>query len=339
MPDEKPVADATEASDRAYRAELEERVKKSAEDMGISTEEKPEEPAKDDPEAPAEETEEVEGEGEGEDEKKPADEKYSKALRKIQKQEAELQQFKSQVIAQERDVKQREQKVQQNEQELGQFIRQLQLDPFITLMKAGLMSEDDAEYASKQLYFQSKAAASDPKNKQEAERLRRERQLALESQQTRQEIDKLKREREQERQEAQQRQNTDAYVARIDATIEAQKVKAPLLAKALEKHPAETRQELLRIANDLSYAKQAYADPQLVILAWVKERKRILASMGINEPAAKSTSEQAKSKPAAEKKGTPNGANGSSQAQADLDADKAFKAELKARLDGTYVEP
>jgi hypothetical protein len=337
------AADTSAAEEAAYKAELAERVKRGVEEMGISTEEKPtepakEEPAKEDPETEdSEETEESEGEDTEAEEEKPEG-KYSKAFRKLQKQEAELQQFKSQILQQERELKQRYEKQQANEAELGQFIRQLQLDPFGTLMKAGLLNEDDAEYASKQLYFHSKAAAADPKSKLEAERLRRERQVLLEAQQTRREVEELRREREKERTEAQKQASLNGYISKIDSTVESYKAKTPLLAKALEKNPTRTRQELLQIANDLSYAKQEFADPSLVILAWVKQRKQLLADHGITEPVAKS--EQAKSKTAAEKKGPTDGKSTKSAQSSVVDdeaAEAAFQKELRERLNGTYA--
>lgn len=338
MADEKPGAEASDAADVAYRNELAERVKKDVEGMGISTEEKPAEPAKEDPDAPPEEKDgdERKDTEEGEEEKPEEKGQYSKAFRKLQKQEAELQTFKTQILAADREIKQREQRVSQGERELGAFIKALQLDPFETLIKNNLMTEDQAEYASKQLYYRSKAAAGDPKNKAEADRLRREYEGRREVQDANARIQRLEDERARERAEVQQAQQREAYVAKLDATINSYKSKTPLLAKALEKNPDRTNLELRQIAIDLSNKKQALADPGLVVLAWITERKRLLADHGLSEPVA-TTTEQAKSKPAAEKKGPSNGTTQSSkQAQSEADAEAKFKAELKARLEGTY---
>jgi len=349
MAEEKLVADEATKAEAEYRRQLAEHMKGDIEKLGISTEEKkPEEPpkeegdeAKDEPEdTDSEEEKEPEGdeeaEGEGDEEKG----KYSKAFRKLQKQEAELQSFKSQVLAQERDLKQREQKIQATQTELTTWIKQLQVDPFGTLLKAGLINEDDAEYASKQLYYHSKTAASDPKNKLEAERLRRERELLLEQRQTRAQLERMERERQAEKAEAQQKQETDAYVAKIESTVSAYKAKTPLLAQALEKNPTRTRQELFKIAHDLSAAKGEFADPGLVVLAWTKQRKQLLADHGIKEPVA--SSEKVQSKSAAEKKGPTNGKSNGSTAQKPTDdadaADAAYRKKLAAMLKGEEVD-
>lgn len=349
MADAAPAVDETAKAEAAYKAELAERVKRDAQDMGISTEEKkPEEPSKEEPKEPeAEESEKDDSDdpdndpdyaAPDEDEEKPKDEKYSKALRRLQKQESELQQFKAQVLQQERDLKTRVEKQTHAEAELGQFIRSLQLDPYGTLMKAGLLTEDDAEYASKQLYFHSKAAAADPKSKAEADRLRREREVLLEAQKARREVEAIRREREEENKKAQQERATNEYIAKIDTAVEAQKSKHPLLVKALEKNPTRTRKELLQFANDLSYSKKEYADPSLVILAWVKHRKELLSDYGLVEPVAKSN--QAKSTSAVEKKGQTNGQQTKQQKAQLTDEEKeaAFQKELRERLAGTYVE-
>lgn len=332
----------------AYKAQVAEMVKGSLEGMGVNTDpppaEKPkEEPKKDeDAEKPAVEDEEskegeeaAEGdEDEGDDEKKPKDEKYSTALRKLQKEEQRLAEFKTQVLARERDIQQREHKTKEQEAEIASFIRSLRVDPYNTLLKAGLLNEDDAEYISKQLYYNSKAAASDPKSKAEADRIRRERETHLENQENRRRLERLEREREEERGETKRQQELTGYVSRVDQAVEAQKQKHPLLAKALEKNPSRTRQELFKIANDLSYAKQAYADPGLVILAWVKERKSLLSDLGINEPAK--PPEKVQSKPAAEKRGIPDAKQPGSSAQAP--DDDAYQKELRARLRGEWSE-
>lgn len=324
-----------------YKAELARLVKGDAEAMGIQVpaeeEKKPDEPDKEEPEEKAE-GEEVDGEEEGEEK---APDKYSAALRKLQKEESRLQDLKSTVLQQQREVASRWEQVQKQEAELAGFIKQLRVDPFPTLLRAGILTEDDAEYISKQLYYHSKTASADPKNKLEADRIRRDREQRLEAEQTRAEVDRLRRERDEERQAAQQKAATDAYAAKIEAAVDAQKSKHSLLAKALEKSPARTKAELFKIANDLSYAKQAYADPGLVILAWVKERKEWLADHGITEPVKKLTPEQDKSKKPEEKRGTPDGKPAPSKmgqyGTPEFDQ-AAYDAKLKRMLAGEDVD-
>lgn len=339
MADEKAPQGTPAPDSPEYKAELDRLVKGEAEAMGIKVpdaeEKKPDEPDA----VEGEEEEKPEGEegDEEEGEEKPPD-KYSAALRKLQKEESRLQDLKNTVLQREREITQREQKAQKDEAEIAGFIKQLRVDPFQTLLRAGIITEDDAEYISKQLYYHSKTASADPKNKAEADRLRRDREYRLEAEENRQRIARLEKEREEERQQVAQKQNLDAYVGKIDAAVESQKSKHPLLAKALEKNTARTRAELFKIANDLSYAKQAYADPGLVILAWVKERKAFLAELGVNEPQKTAPApEQAKSKNAAEKRGTPDGKTASKTlgqyGTPEFDQ-AAYDAELKRRLSG-----
>lgn len=338
MADEKAPQGSPAPDSPEYKAELAKLIKGDVEAMGIKVddpEKKPEEPETPDGEEKEEpEGEEVEGE-EDEDGEKKAPDKYSAALRKLQKEESRLQDLKSTVLQKEREIVQREQQASKTEQELAAFIKQVRLDPFTTLLNAGILNQDDAEYISKQLYYNSKTAAADPKNKAEADRIRREREARLEAEQTRAEVAALKRERDEERAKAEQKQNLDVYVGKIDAAVESQKTKHPLLAKALEKNAARTRSELFKIANDLSYAKQAYADPGLVILAWVKERKAFLAELGVAEPVKKQP-EQDKSKKPDEKRGTPDGkpaVNAQPGTPAAFD-EAAYYRELNQRLRG-----
>lgn len=339
MADEKPAAGtpAPDAVEAEYKAELARRVSGAAEELNAEDKPEPEEKPEGETEPDAEEDgeEEATEDEEGDGEEKPEDKgKYSKAFRKLQKEEAGLQQFKATVLAKERDVQAREQKVQAGEQELLGFIKQLRLDPFSTLLKHGILSEDDAEYASKQLYYHSKAAQTDPKNKLEAERLRREREVSLEARSTREEVEKMKRELEAERSATRRDADLNAYVAKFDATVESYKAKNSLLAKAMVQNPARTRRELLQVANDLSAAKQAFADPGLVILAWAKERKAFLAELGVNGAAAP-VPQKDKSKSAVEKKG-PSDGKSKSQTEAAFDQ-AAYDKELRERLNGTWA--
>lgn len=332
MADEK-VPQGTPAPDSAeYQAEVARLMKGDAEAA------KPDEPKPDEPEEPKGEEEEKpegeEAEDEEEGEEKPPD-KYTAALRKLQKEESRLQDLKATILQRDREITQREQKAQKDEQEIASFIKAIRVDPFQTLLKAGILTEDDAEYISKQLYYHSKTASVDPKNKAEADRIRREREFRLEAEENRHRIARLEKEREDERAQATQKQNLDAYVSKIDAAVEAQKSKHSLLAKALEKNPARTKQELFKIANDLSYAKQAYADPGLVILAWVKERKAFLAELGVNEPVKKQP-ETDKSKNPDKPRGTPDGKPASKLGQygtPEFDQ-AAYDAELRRHLRG-----
>jgi len=223
---------------------------------------------------------------------------------------------------------------------VDEIIQELRAKPHITLLKHGLITEQELEYASKQLWYMSPAAQADPKTRAEAERLMREQALLLESQKTRQEVENLKRQQEYERQQAQLLQAREVYSTKLEATVEQYKQKTPLLAKALEKNPQRTLQEIYEKAAELSAAKKAFADPALVILAWTKARKQLLGDYGVAEPVA--TKEQEKSKTAAKEKGPTNGksktaAQDSSQLT-DEEKDAKYRKQLAAMLRGEAVE-
>ena len=339
----------------AYKAELAallaaEKAEIDAEDAkDTPAEKKPadaEVPAKDDAESKDDAEDEAEDEATDEDAEAEAEEgegdeepdgksKYSKALRKLQKDEASLQQFKTQVLAKEKTVVEREQRAVTAERELRDFISAVKLDPVHTLIKAGLISEDEIGHIARQLHFLSPEALKDPRSRPEAERLRRERERELESKRVGSEVEKMRREREQERAQAQQDAQLDGYISKLDATAQASKAKHPVLAQALEKDAARTERELRAVAHELAVAKQGFADPALVVLAWLKQRKQVLAAHGIAEAAV--VPNKAKSTKPAEQKGATDAAKKAATAPPpDNDEDKpgtpAYQRKLKAML-------
>lgn len=311
---------------------------KPKEEEGEPEEKEEDKEEKDGEEEPAtdEEAEKEEADGEKAPEGK---EKYSQAFRKLQQREAEVQQFKNQVLQREKELQHREQKVAQGEAELVQFIKDLNTDTFETLLRYGLIDQEKADYMARQLYLRSAAAANDPKARLEADRLKQHEKLREGQREVERQLKALQEQREQERKKQADEYELNQYVARFDATIEGNKAKRPLLARALEKLPNETREELFRIASQLAEAKDEYPDPTLVILAWEKRIRGTLAAHGANGQPAASTANPVKSKPADEKKGPSNGkSNGSTKAAVtDEEKEAAYQKELRARLNGTYV--
>jgi hypothetical protein len=351
--EEKPATPATEtaapdpaAVEADYQKHLASLMK------GEEPEEKPEEPEKkpEDPEKPKtdeeEEAEEADKTDAGDDTTEDEDDdgkekgKYSKAFRELQKRESSIQQMKHEVLQREQTVYKAHQEIERREQELAGFIKQLEVDPYETLLKAGLLSEDAAEYASKQLYYRSRAAQADPRNRAEADRLQREYRLQRETAETRQEVDKLRRQQEHERQQAQLYQARENYSAKLESTVSTYKSKTPLLAAALAKNPQRTLKEIYEVAAELSAAKQQFADPALVVLAWTKARKQLLADHGIAEPVA--SSEKEKSNSADKKKGPTNGKSKTavqdSAQLTDEEKDAKYRKQLAAMLRGESVE-
>lgn len=340
MAEEKPAAGGAAFDEKVYQKGL-------AENMGLTgdkpeePEEKPEEPEKkEDGEEKKEEEEPDKGDetSDGDDDsdddeptKAKGDEKYSKAFRKLQQEESRLQQMKGQVIAAERALRQREAQIQKTESELVDFVKKVRLHPIDALLENGLIKEDDLEYISKQLYFGSKAAAADPKNRAESDRLRRERQLLIDQEEMRRELANYRQERENEQSQLAQQRALDAYTNKFDAAVEEYKSKTPLLAEALKKNPARTRKELYELANEISVSKKDWADPQYVLIRWVKERKALLAELGAKAPEA--TNEKAKSESAAKSKGQSEKSSKPTQSEADEAArERQYRKELHEHL-------
>lgn len=360
MADEKPAAPAVDEAakaEAAYNERLASLISGASDDTDsplVPKSDTPEEKPKKEEGEPEEKEEEEDKEGEGEPaadeeaDKEEADgekapegkEKYSQAFRKLQQKEAEVQQFKNQVLQRERELQHREQKLAQGESEVVQFIKDLNTDTFETLLRYGLIDQEKADYMARQLYLRSAAAANDPKARLEADRLKAHEKLREGQREVERQLKLLQEQRELERQKQADDYQLNQYVARFEATIEGNKVKRPLLARALEKLPNETREELFRIASQLAEAKDEYPDPTLVILAWEKRIKTTLAAHEALKEQPASTTNPVKSKPADEKKGPSNGkSNGSSTKAAVTDEEKeaAYQKELRARLNGTWT--
>lgn len=347
MADEK-APEGAAASEDAYQKELAAMVKGAADeaepkpdDKEPKEPEKKEETSEETDEADADDDPDSDGNDEEEGKEKPEKDegKYSKAFRKLQKEEAQLQAFKATVLEERKANEKLRAELTSQERELAAFVKAIQLDPFETLFQARLLTEEQAEYISKQLYYRSKAAQADPKNREIADRLRREEAIRIEAQETKNRLARFEQEREEERRQAEQKQQLEAYSQKFESTLTTYKTKTPLLAKALEKSPARTMQELYAIANDMSAAKKSYADPIAVIFEWNKRRKELLADYGIGtSPSKPAAAPAASNKPnppsAVEKKGPPNGKTDSSTAtSATGDLDEAtYWRELKKML-------
>lgn len=360
MADEKPAAVVDEAAkaEAVYRSTLAKMVnegeettepekkppsekedEKEGEDKPADTSTDEEGDKKEEEEPSTSDDEEGGEEGDKEAEAPEEQSKYSKAFRKLQQQEAQLQAFKTQIVTKERELQQREHQAQQAEEELRTFIRDLKVDPFEVLFRNGLINEDEAEHLAKQLYYRSRAAAADPKSRAEAERLRREQAMRMESLETKRAIARLQQEREAEKAQLASDRQLDGYVSRLEATIDAYKSKTPLLAKAWEKDPARTREQIYSLVKKLGAPTGEFPEPGAAVLEWLKERKRVLALHGYAEPAPVATDNKDKSKTAVEKKGPSNGKTTQSSKAPTTDEEKeaAYQKELRARLNGTYV--
>lgn len=351
MPDEIPNTEAAPKDDSAYKAELASLLAKDRVDSEVEVpkpeappeKEKKPEVAEDDSDDDEDVSEDDE-DSDGDEEELEGKGKYSQALRKLRKEEASLHTFKAQILNQQKEFQAKEQKFHSDVQGFQQFVRELKVDPFRVLTAHGFITEDDAEYISKQLYFNSKSAAADPKNRAEAERLRRDRERDLDNKKALDAVEKMRQERDTERAEASQKAELDAYVGKISSAAAGHRAKSPELAKALDKFPEQTNQELIRIAHSLSEAKGELADSKLVVLAWVKHHKaetarykELMAEAG--EPVAV-VDNKAKSTKPVEQKGAANGKTNaekgtqSHSAEDSAARDALYKKQLAEMLKG-----
>lgn len=361
MADENTAAEGTPApaaADPGYKAELAamlaaEQAEQDAADA--PPEKKPEPPKAEDAEPKSEENDDAEEADEDEDADEPdADEegdedgegeeepegksKYSKALRTLQKEKESLQEFKTKVLADQKAVVAERERLKGELVEFRSFVQTFKRDPAGTLIRAGLMTDEDIGYMARQLYLMSPEAAKDPRSKQEAERLRREYDREQEHRKTAAEVEKLRQEREAERRQAQQDAEINAYVTKVNAAADSYKAKTPELEKALSKAPERTRRELLRVAHELSEAKGELADPKLVVLAWTKQRKQLLAELAdAGAAVAVEPPKKDKSKKPAEQKGATDAQRKTETAPPPADdEDKpgtpAYKRKLRAML-------
>lgn len=133
--------------------------------------------------------------------------------------------------------------------------------------------EDDFEELSKIFHGYSKAAASDPKWKDYARNLQRDRATRRELAETRAELKKLSTDLSREREERSQVEQRDQYLGRIaksagDST--------PLLQKDLDARGPATREALRRIALAMAERDNETPEPKAVAAAYERRRRAAL---------------------------------------------------------------
>lgn len=254
----------------------------------VEDEEDTEPAADDDADADIDAPEVAEAEADPVDDDQPPgdkDEPYAKAFLKLQKEKRAFQAFKSSVLAKEAEVAATKTKLEQSEGEIVAFVQKLRRDPFKTLLDAGLLTADDAEYVSQQLHFNSAAAAKDPRNRAEAERLRAARELALEVRETKAEMARLRAEQEEStrrgREEAAAHAQVDKFRADLNTQVKQFQAKTPIFATAMKQDAAGTKSELEQLAGEMYRRDGKIPAPIQVLLAWTKREKTILARQGV----------------------------------------------------------
>jgi hypothetical protein len=350
--DEKAEGTAASASDpeTAYMEGLNARLRGEAKDddeAPPADEDKKDEPVEEaaedddaDADAAEDESEDKEPEAAEEDADEDEDEVDKDALRKLQKEKRSFERVKTEVLALERDVKEREQRVGKAEAGWKAFLSEFDVRPVETLLESGRLDQAAIDYLARQLFLHTTDAKKDPRSKVEAERLQRERARDREARMANERVSRLEREREEERAAAQGERDLKNYVSNIDTSIETYRAKTPLLTKALAKDPAETKREVYAVAYELAQANNGqFVEPGKALLTWEKRERARLERLGFTAQAAAPPSgtqdKKAKSKTAAKSQGQ--GDTKKTDATADSDDEpvlegEAYMAELRRRL-------
>lgn len=167
-------------------------------------------------------------------------------------------------------------------------------DPASVLAELGL-TDDDFGPTAQQLYLRSKAV--DPKHRERADQVMREREAAMSLAELRKEVQTLRQERERETSAIAAERAAAEYLAAVEKAVSD---KAPLVARLAAKNPAKARQRFAEMAIELS-ADGDTPDPADVIAALEARRLEELADLGLDpatilKPATKTKTTEAEEK-------------------------------------------
>jgi hypothetical protein len=153
--------------------------------------------------------------------------------------------------------------------------------PADVLAELGL-GEDDYEAAAKDIYARSKAAAADPKAKDAAIRMQREREATDDRVALRKEMAELKSQLAEREQSAKYEQAWNGYLS--DVTKAATAEASPLLKNAIEKNPARAAKTIRETAQQIYEETGEWPGAVDVVVAYDKARRAELAEYGIDIP-------------------------------------------------------
>lgn len=157
-------------------------------------------------------------------------------------------------------------------------------DPAGVLSELGL-TEDDFEPAARDIYARSKAAAADPKAKDAAIRMQREREANDKLSQLERKHAELEAKLAEKEQQAKYEQAWTGFLGDVGKTAET--AEAPLMKAALAKNPTKTQQQIRQVCEQLYQETDEWPDPADVVATWEKLKRAELAELGIEAPAAK----------------------------------------------------
>lgn len=164
-------------------------------------------------------------------------------------------------------------------------------DPAGVLRALGL-SEDDLGPAARQLWAHSKEQSADPKNREAAARLMKEREAEDRISKLERELAEERKAREAEKSRAQTESRVNEYLTGITKAVSAED--HPLAARAVEKSPERARMRFAAIAHELSERDGDLPDADDVLAEYEKRRRAELEEDGVDvaamlkrKPAAK----------------------------------------------------
>lgn len=175
------------------------------------------------------------------------------------------------------------------------------------LLELGL-TDEDLEHAARDIYAHSKKGSEDPKNKEAALRARLVREQAEEVKALRKRLDEKDETEKKSKEEAEQRKAVDGHLDRFAAAAK-KTDRYPLAKSYLAKDPQSARAELEVVAGRLAQQLGAMPDPNDVIKAFEKDRRRVLRAHGLDPkklyPSASSATATEKADTDTKKKPTP----------------------------------
>jgi hypothetical protein len=169
--------------------------------------------------------------------------------------------------------------------QFAQLKARAKYDPAAVLSALGL-TDDDYEAAARDLYARSKAAAGDPKHKDAAIRMQREREQTDTVSTLAKQLDDLKRTLAERDQKAEIDNAWQGYYSGVAKTATSETTEAPLFRAALANDPAGTERTIRTVADQLYRDTGEYPDAQDVIVHYEKIIRAELKKFGL-DPAAK----------------------------------------------------
>lgn len=224
---------------------------------------------------------------EAEDKPDAETERRLSAVQKAEKRAKEaIAKERSEVAAEKAELAKLRAEVEQRTQSFEKLKARAKYDPAAVLAELGL-TEDDFEPAARDIYARSKAAAADPKAKEAAIRMQREREAIDKLSQLEKKHAELEAKLTAKEQQAQYEQAWTGYVGDVGKLVTAESSPSPLLRAALSAAPGETHGELRQMAAAIYEDTGEWPDPADLATHYEKYHRARFARFGIEAPAAK----------------------------------------------------